>query len=215
MNAAVACLGLYRPYGRPIGIDPLHCAQCVWLTACDKKWENVMFCWPCIIAYQYNETNVMHFSFNLLRIKGLYMFRALPTHPQEVVDERHLVYCVLVMSVDCYQGWSGITLTQYTKCPLFSTSWGWASNARNTYRHLILNKLKENYVTLVLLYWFTVLHGQQNINPLTPELNPSAQPSLTRFFAGDFASWTVHFVNICVKNQQRHQLFIQFINHVW
>jgi hypothetical protein len=28
----------------------------------------------CIIVYQYNETNVMHFSFNLLRIKCLYMF---------------------------------------------------------------------------------------------------------------------------------------------
>jgi hypothetical protein len=30
---------------------------------------------------QYNETNVMHFSFNLLKIKGLYMFRALLAHP--------------------------------------------------------------------------------------------------------------------------------------
>jgi hypothetical protein len=40
------------------------------------------------------------------------------------------------------------------------------------------------------------------INPLTPELNPSAQRCLTRFFTGDFASWTMHFVNICVKNQQ-------------
>jgi hypothetical protein len=30
----------------------------------------------------------------------------------------------------------------------------------------------------------------------------------TRFFTGDFASWTVHFFNICVKNQQIHQLFI-------
>jgi hypothetical protein len=30
-----------------------------------------------------------------------------------------------------------------------------------------------------------------------------------------FASWTVHFVNIWVKNQQIHQLFIQFINNVW
>jgi hypothetical protein len=29
------------------------------------------------------------------------------------------------------------------------------------------------------------------------------------------ASWTVHFVNICVKNQQVHKLFIQFINYVW
>jgi hypothetical protein len=35
-----------------------------------------MFCWPCIIVYRYSETNVMHFLFNLLRIKGLYIFRA-------------------------------------------------------------------------------------------------------------------------------------------
>jgi hypothetical protein len=44
--------------------------------------------------------------------------------------------------------------------------------------------------------------GPIAFNPLTPELNPSAQRSLTRFFNGDFASWTVHFVNICVTNQQ-------------
>jgi hypothetical protein len=53
------------------------------------------------------------------------------------------------------------------------------------------------------------------VNPLTPELNPSAQRCLTRYFTGDFAFWTVHFVNIWVKNQQIHQLFIQFINYVW
>jgi hypothetical protein len=52
------------------------------------------------------------------------------------------------------------------------------------------------------------------INPLTPELNPLVQRSLTRFFTGDFAFWTVNFVNICVKNQQMQQLFIQFINYV-
>jgi hypothetical protein len=28
------------------------------------------------LVYQYSETNMMHFLFNLLRIKGLYMFRA-------------------------------------------------------------------------------------------------------------------------------------------
>jgi hypothetical protein len=33
-------------------------------------------------------------------------------------------------------------------------------------------------------------------------------------FTGDFDSWTVHFINICVKNQ-KIQLFIQFINYVW
>jgi hypothetical protein len=53
------------------------------------------------------------------------------------------------------------------------------------------------------------------IDLLTPELNPSAQCRLTRFFTGYFASWTVYFVNICVKNQQMQQLFIQFINYVW
>jgi hypothetical protein len=50
-----------------------------------------------------------------------------------------------------------------------------------------------------------------HINPLTPELNPSAQRCLMKFFTLDFASWTVHFVNICVKNQQMQQLLIQFI----
>jgi hypothetical protein len=53
------------------------------------------------------------------------------------------------------------------------------------------------------------------VNPLTPELNPSAQRCMTRSFTGDFASLTVHFFNIFVKNQQIHQLFIQFINYVW
>jgi hypothetical protein len=38
---------------------------------------------------------------------------------------------------------------------------------------------------------------------------------MDEIFIGDFASWTVHFINICVNNQQIHQLFIQFINYVW
>jgi hypothetical protein len=53
-----------------------------------------MFWWPCIIVYQYNETNVIHFSFSLLRIKSLYMFRALLAHPQKSLHKQHLVYCV-------------------------------------------------------------------------------------------------------------------------
>jgi hypothetical protein len=80
----------------------------------------LMFCWPCTIVYQYNDTTVMHFTFNLLRIKGLYMFRALLAHPQETLHKRHLVYCVL---------WHGCSFTatvpqltdirtQYPKCRL-------------------------------------------------------------------------------------------------
>jgi hypothetical protein len=47
------------------------------------------------------ETNVMHFLFGLLRIVGLYVFRALLAHRQEALHKRHLVYCVRVMSVGC------------------------------------------------------------------------------------------------------------------
>jgi hypothetical protein len=59
------------------------------------------------ITPQYSETNVMHFLFSLLRIKGLCMFRALLAHPQEAVNKRYFVYCVRSMSVGCYQDWSG------------------------------------------------------------------------------------------------------------
>jgi hypothetical protein len=53
------------------------------------------------LCEQYKEANVMHFSFNLLRIMGLYMFRALLAPPQEALHKRHLVYCVRIMSVGC------------------------------------------------------------------------------------------------------------------
>jgi hypothetical protein len=55
----------------------------------------------CIVEYQSIKPNAMHFLFNLLTIKGLYMFRALLAHLQEALHERRLVYCVRVMSVDC------------------------------------------------------------------------------------------------------------------
>jgi hypothetical protein len=41
----------------------------------------------------------MHFLFNLLKVMGRYTFRALLAHPQEVLNKRHLVYCVYVMSL--------------------------------------------------------------------------------------------------------------------
>jgi hypothetical protein len=53
---------------------------------------------------QYSKTKVMHVLFNLLRIKGLYILRALLAHPQEALNKRHLVYCVRVMSVGCIPG---------------------------------------------------------------------------------------------------------------
>jgi hypothetical protein len=71
---------------------------------------DLTLCRPCIAVYQYSETNVMHFLFNLLRIRGLYIFRTLLSYPQEALHKRHLVYFVHVMSVDCYQDWSGTLL---------------------------------------------------------------------------------------------------------
>jgi hypothetical protein len=52
----------------------------------------------CALITQYSKTNAMHFLFSLLRIKGLYVFRALPAHPQESLHKRHLLYGV---RVDC------------------------------------------------------------------------------------------------------------------
>jgi hypothetical protein len=55
----------------------------------------------------------MHFLFNLLIINGLYMFRALLAHPQELLHKRHLVYCYRIMSVGCT--WIVVELvSQYT-----------------------------------------------------------------------------------------------------
>jgi hypothetical protein len=48
---------------------------------------------------QYSEPNVMHFSINLLRIKGLYMLRALLSHPQEVLQT------ALGILRACYVSW--------------------------------------------------------------------------------------------------------------
>jgi hypothetical protein len=41
----------------------------------------------------------MHFLFNLLRIKGRYMFRELLAHPREALHKRHLVYCMHARNV--------------------------------------------------------------------------------------------------------------------
>jgi hypothetical protein len=83
---------------------------------------------------QYTETNVMHFLFNLLSIKDLYMFWALLAHPQEFLHKRHLVYCVHVTSVGFNPGaanWHNTHSIYKVQVALCRASWGWASDARN------------------------------------------------------------------------------------
>jgi hypothetical protein len=75
---------------------------CDELITCAEESYRLNVLLTCIIVYQYSETKLIHFSFNFLRIKGLYMFRASLAHLQEVLHKQHLVYCVHVKSVGCY-----------------------------------------------------------------------------------------------------------------
>jgi hypothetical protein len=59
---------------------------------------------------------------------------------------------------------------------------------------------------------YTVL--SLDINPLTPELNPSAQRCLPRYLLG-ILLLEPRISIICVKIQQMQQLFNQLINYVW
>jgi hypothetical protein len=97
-----------------------------WIT---RRFVHLVIDLRDFIQCQYSETKVMHFSFNLSRIKGLYMFRALFVHLQEAVHKPHLLYCVRVMSVGCTSistpilvQSTDITRTQYTKCRLCNPS---------------------------------------------------------------------------------------------
>jgi hypothetical protein len=112
-----------------------QCCIHVLNTGKDKKGNLVYahtlkgYRWTTGIVYRYYETNVMHFSFILFRIKGLYMFRALLAHPQEVLHKRQYVYFVRLMCHDCSETAivtqpTDIIRTQYTYCRLWSASWG-------------------------------------------------------------------------------------------
>jgi hypothetical protein len=117
---------------------------------------------------------------------------------------------------------SGFPTTGFSMCIIFGTVFWWFLILRDTFLYLglflIVTKWKKHYYWKNLQFvplWQSSLWTPILFDPLTSEINPSAQRCLTRFFTGNFASWTVHFVSICVKNQQIQQLFIQFINYVW
>jgi hypothetical protein len=115
-------------------------------------WENLcpcaeicdlMFCWPCIIVHQYSETNVTHSLFNLLRINGLYKFRALSAHPKEALFPAP---------------WNPGATNWHNTHALYQVQlakrlWVWASKAWNLQRPSVRNKLNRKCVTLVSLYW--------------------------------------------------------------
>jgi hypothetical protein len=119
--------------------------------------------------------------------------------------------CVCVCVTECYQ---------IQKNPYNTTQWvGSRIRLRKEQSIWKITRLLSMHFTLIPFYFLPLrpirFPDHLTVNPLTPELNPSAQRCLTKFFTGDFSSWTVNFVNICVKNQHMHQLFIWFINYAW
>jgi hypothetical protein len=122
--------------------------------------------------HQYSETNLMHFLFSLLKIQCLLCFKHyLPILRRSYTNGTSYTVCMLCQlaaaGLECSTPIllqpTDITCTRYTKCNLCSTSWGWSSNVWNMQRHLILNKLNKKCITLVSLYWCTVMHDQRNI----------------------------------------------------
>jgi hypothetical protein len=91
--------------------------------------------------YQYNATKVMHFSFSLLRIKG----------------------SLYVSSITCSSSW-GTAQTAFGILLAYNVSWQWhVCSFTASVPHTVLNKLNEKCSTLISLYWYTMIHGQQNI----------------------------------------------------
>jgi hypothetical protein len=105
----------------------------------------------------------MHFSFNLLRIKGLYMFRALLAHPQEALHKRHLVYCVRIMSVGCGTV-CGTVAVSLQPCHWFSINWMISASRWLHYTDILWCTVSKTYfchihtavdhITIYIHMWF-------------------------------------------------------------
>jgi hypothetical protein len=91
----------------------------------------------------------MHFLFRLLRIKDLYMFRALLAHPQEVPHKSTwyiaCVLCQLAAPTDT-------TRKQYTKCHCEAPPGDEQVMLETCKKPLILNELHKKCITLVSLF---------------------------------------------------------------
>jgi hypothetical protein len=97
--------------------------------------------------YQYSETNVMYFLFNLLKeLRASTCFEHyLLILRRCYTNDTWYIACVLCQfATPGLMQPTDITRTQYIKCRLCRASWGWASNAWNMLRPLIVNKLNKN-----------------------------------------------------------------------
>jgi hypothetical protein len=62
---------------------------------------------------------------------------------------------------------------------------------------------------------YTAFSVRYNPSPFNAGIKSLRATLLDEIFYSTFYLLNVNFVNICVKNQQMQQLFIQFINYVW
>jgi hypothetical protein len=102
----------------------------IWVGGLLRRLNEVLWVWSRNLPTSIVKPTWCTFYSILLRIKGLYTFRALFAHLQGLVDWNgtDVTYTsftpILVHPTD-------LTRTQYSKCRLWSASWGWASNAWN------------------------------------------------------------------------------------
>jgi hypothetical protein len=127
-------------------------------------------------VYQCSETNLMHFLFSLLRIKGLYILQALLAHSQEALHKRHLKYCVRVMSVGCTilvsLYWDTMMHGQQNIKSLLYPNAYWANIAevwpeKNMFRtKFVEDKTYRPWMKqrIVLTHWYTVLEETKKLD---------------------------------------------------
>jgi hypothetical protein len=101
----------------------------------------------------------MHILFSLLRIKVLYMYRALLAHLQEALHKRHLVYCVHVMSVGCTR--IGVEFhSNPGSSPQILINWRKSASRWFYYTDILRCTVTIlTYYDARSIYWHTKMHG--------------------------------------------------------
>jgi hypothetical protein len=125
----------------------------------------------------------MHFSFNLLRIKGPLQVSSITCSSLGGAPTNSIRYiaCVQYQLAVAWLRWN-------------CTSWGWASNARNLQRLLILNTLNEKCITLVSLHWWHVhinMEVANNTETCVVLLYKSYEPTAPQMYKewNSFTGW--------------------------
>jgi hypothetical protein len=105
--------------------------------------------------HQYSKTNLIHFLFNLLRTKSLYMFGALLSHPQEMLQ--CFTVSRLYTSIESPFTWLGPSSTQRQARKLIS-----GPSPTTKTRLLSLNRTQSS-VVIGLLTGHNTLRRQLNL----------------------------------------------------